>query len=178
MIVLSTSPLLSQETVSAKRLNQQGMSLLGSGNYKAAITKFTQSINIDESSSGPFRHRATCKMNLEDYRGAIRDYTKAIEIYEDKLKNQISIHNGYRCFSFGYRSFCKMKIKDYEGSIADCNKMVTCGDKAYQAKNPAKAANAISKIKLGEINEGCIELSLLGEEGYEPAYTYILQYCN
>jgi len=52
------------------------------------------------------------KYNLQDYRGAIVDYTKAIELYPD--------------YAMAYcgRGLAKYNLQDYRGAIADYTKAI------------------------------------------------------
>ena len=53
------------------------------------------------------------KLNLEDYKGAIADYTKAIELNSD-----------FNYYNYNLRGAAKVNLKDYDGAIADFNKAI------------------------------------------------------
>ena len=63
------------------------------------------------------------KYNLKDYKGAIVDFTKAI---------QINPNNSYYYF---YRAYSKFYLKDYKGSIADYTRAIELDPKHEYAYN-------------------------------------------
>ena len=64
-------------------------------------------VNCYSQTSKEFYKRGIIKDSLKDYKGAIDDYTKAIEI--DKSND----------FAFTYRGIAKFNLKNYEEAIAD-----------------------------------------------------------
>jgi tetratricopeptide (TPR) repeat protein len=102
------------------------------------------------------------KFKLEDYRGAIADYTKAIEI---DPKSAVAFHG---------RGFSKGNLKDFRGAIEDLTK-------AFEI-DPQNSSyyffRGVSKIGLEQIDSGCLDLSKAGELGHEAAYDRIRELCN
>ena len=74
-------------------------------------------------------NRANVKNNLKDYKGAIADYNKAIEIDSNDA------------IAYVNRGIAKYLLKDYKGSIADNNKAIEIDPnytKAYVNRGAAK----------------------------------------
>ena len=59
-----------------------------------------------------YNNRGSAKGNLQDYKGAIADYTKAIEL------------NPNYAYAYYNRGLAKVNLKDYKGAIADFNKAI------------------------------------------------------
>jgi tetratricopeptide (TPR) repeat protein len=60
--------------------------------------------------------RGVCKKRLEDYEGAIMDYTIAIELEPDNV------------FAYYNRSLAKYDMEDFEGACKDLHKAAELGD--------------------------------------------------
>ena len=69
------------------------------------------------------------KSNLEDYRGAIQDYTKAIEL------------NPNHTYAYNNRGIAKVELEDYSGAIQDYTKAIELNPNhayAYYSRGNAK----------------------------------------
>ena len=100
------------------------------------------------------------KNNLKDYKSAIADFTKAIDLkYND---------------AYGLRGEAKYYLQDYKAAIADFTDAITI-DQGY-----AKAyyLRALSEIKLDQKTNGCIDLKKARELGYLESEKAIHTYCN
>ena len=90
--------------------------------------------------------------NSGNYRGALADYTKAIEI------------DSQNYVLYNYRGDAKFKLQDYQGAITDYNKAIEI--------NPENAAHyynrGSAKKKIGDLKGACADweeqASLLGIE--------------
>jgi len=71
------------------------------------------------------------------------------------------------------RGISKAKLEDYRGSIQDYTKSIELEPTAY-----AYHGRGLSKIILGDIDGGCLDLSKAGELGDETAYDTIRDLCN
>ena len=102
------------------------------------------------------------KDKLQDYRGAITDYTKAIELDPNRV-----------VFYF-LRGNAKERLQDYRGAIADYTTVIeSYTDYAEVFKN-----RGLARIHLGQIDSGCLDLSKAGELGDFEAYWLIEINCN
>lgn len=68
----------------------------------------------------------------------------------------------------------KSRLEDYRGAIVDVNKGINIDpENAY-----FYYLRGFSKVKLGEKDSGCLDLSKAGEMGYGDAYDYIKNLCQ
>ena len=77
------------------------------GNKPVVYETPTKAQTADE-----YFYRAYSKDNLKDYKGAVADYTKAIEI------------NPNYAYAYYNRGIAKDELKDYKGAIADYTKAI------------------------------------------------------
>ena len=107
-------------------------------------------------------NRGLSKAKLQDYRGAIADYNKAIELTPDDVG------------AYNNRGIAKKNLQDYRGAIADYNKAIELEpnySKAYYNRGNAK-------YELKDLDGACLDWSKAGELGDSGAYDLIKQYCN
>ena len=126
------------------------------------ILVFYSIIPCYSQTSKEYLNKGVRKVNLQDYRGAIVDYNKAIELnpnYADAYYN---------------KGIAKTNLQDYQGAIEDYNKAIELNsnfENAYYNRG-------IDKIKLSLKDSGCLDLSKAGELGDKEAYDMIKKYCN
>jgi hypothetical protein len=65
----------------ASEFYKKAENLMGQKKYHEAIESYTAAIGLDPNAPGAYLGRGQAKFLLEDLRGAIRDYDKAISIY-------------------------------------------------------------------------------------------------
>jgi len=108
-----------------------------------------------------YNNRGTIKYSIKDYTEAIADYNKVIEI---------NPNDGLTYFN---RGNAKSDLKDYRGAIADYTKTIYINGfpKAYLTRG-------LAKIKIGQKDSGCLDLSKAGELGISEAYEVIKKYCQ
>jgi tetratricopeptide (TPR) repeat protein len=112
--------------------------------------------------SEEYFHNGIGKGKLKDFRGAIFDFTKAIEL-EPNLANS-SFNRGYM----------KGELLDYKGAIVDFTKVIELEPNDVEAYK----RRGVAKIMLGQKNSGCLDLSEAGQLGNAAAYNLIKRYCN
>ena len=140
------------------------------------------------------------KADQNNYKGAIIDYGKAIELdsklylaffYRGWAKNQLKDYRGAipdftRCIElldpsekdllaevYNSRGTAKSDIKDYLGAITDFTKAIQYN------KLPGTYYNrGLAKISNKQKESGCLDLSKAGELGYPDAYEAIQDLCN
>lgn len=83
-------------------------------NYSKAIELFSKAIEIDSSNCDAYWERGYCKSNLNDYKGAIKDYSNAILICNDSVKYKLYTNRGINF----------KKVKDYQKALSDFNKAI------------------------------------------------------
>ncbi len=109
-----------------------------------------------------YNSKGVAKEKLEDYRGAILDYTKAIEV------------NPKFAEAYCNRGVVKFYLKDFRGAILDYNKAIEV-DPSFGA---AYFNRGETKRLLGDIDGSCLDWSKAGEFGLSEAYDKIKEYCN
>jgi len=142
------------------------------GDYQGAIQEYTRAIEYAPESSSFYTDRGAAKSSMEDYIGAINDYTKAIQL--DNEKNQTA----YRAYR--NRGIAKFFLQDYRGAISDINMVIVEKPESYQNESEMWLYyyRGLSKIGLGDKDNGCLDLSKAGELGLAKAYTAIKIYCQ
>jgi tetratricopeptide (TPR) repeat protein len=113
-----------------------------------------------------YNERANLKSELKDFRGAILDYDKAsaVNVGYSTLWEEVTFGRGY----------CKFELEDLKGALEDFQKVLI-----HNSNNELAYYNlGIIKLRLGNKNDGCLDLSKAGELGYTEAYELISEYCN
>ncbi len=103
------------------------------------------------------------KFDLKDYKGAIEEFTKAIE--RNNLQYEEAYYN---------RGVSKYKLDDFNGAIEDYTKAIEVNPtyaKAYYNRG-------ITKSKLGQTSGVCLDLQKAGELGYAKAFVDLKEFCK
>jgi tetratricopeptide (TPR) repeat protein len=151
-------------------------------------------LNPDDATA--YNLRALSKMNLEDYEGAILDFTKAIELdsnyhgtyYErgrckyllEDYKEAIQDFTkaiGLNPSEYVYydRGMCKYLLEDFKGAIEDYTKIIELNpkcDDAYYERGRCKYHF------VGEEKSACMDWSKAVELGNVDAIDKINKYCK
>ena len=136
------------------------------------------------------------KEKSKDYKGALADYNKAIEInpklvraynnrgnvksdlkdYEGAISdfNKALVINPNDIFAYSNRGLAKAKIKDYDGAISDFTKAISLDSKDISSY----MGRGITQQMAGNKKQACSDWLKAGELGYERAYLFIKKYCN
>jgi tetratricopeptide (TPR) repeat protein len=99
---------------------------------------------------------------MNDYQGAISDFSYAIEL---RPNDPIHYYN---------RGISKAKLQDNIGALADYDRTIAL-DPKYRS---AYTNRGILRIQMGQKDAGCMDLSKAGELGDQKAYEAIRKYCN
>ena len=128
------------------------------------------------SKADVYIQRGNVKSQLEDYRGAIADYSKAIEIENDPNNKKGRYYINPNCYALAYfnRGLAKSNLKDYNGSLIDFSKVIALNPKEADAYYN----RGLSKLNLNQKESACLDFSKAGELGHENAYELIKKYCN
>jgi len=129
------------------------------------ITAFFMLVSIfsfAQTSAEGYFDRGNSKYDLQDYRGAIQDYSKAIEL---DPSNADAYYN---------RGNAKRKLQDYRGAIQDYSKAIELDP----SKSEAYGNRGLAKYFLNDIDGACLDWSKAGELGIYDAYDSIKEYCN
>ena len=118
---------------------------------------------INPNFTDAYHDRGLAKVELEDYKGAIQDFNKAIELEYIKLN-----------LAYNNRGAAKRNLKDYRGAIEDYTKAIGINPNYANAYYNRGAA----KISLGQKDNGCLDFSKARELGFAGAYGRIRKLCN
>ena len=103
------------------------------------------------------------KFKLQDYRGAMQDYTTSIQM------------NAANKLAFLRRGELKAVQHDNKGAIDDYTTAITLDGRLRMAFYQ----RGLIRIQVSaEKNNGCLDLSKAGELGLKEAYEAIKKYCN
>ena len=127
---------------------------------------FTLALLVSFSSFGQtseeYLNRGISKANLQDYTGAIADYTKAIEIDPNYALAYVN------------RGISKANLQDYTGAIADFTKAIEI-DPNYA---DAYGNRGVSKEILGDLNGACADWKKAAALGHTKAAQWVANQCN
>jgi tetratricopeptide (TPR) repeat protein len=103
-----------------------------------------------------------CKYKEENYKGAIKNFSKSIEM------------DGKNAAYYDNRAAAKEMIEDYEGAITDYGESI----RVYPNDASVFYKRGLIKLYTSKKMEGCIDLGTAHEMKYEPAKDAIFQNCN
>jgi len=119
------------------------------------------SIENDPNNASTYYLRGNIKHLLQDYYGAIEDYSQALDQQDD-----------YRFYH--WRGAAKHALSDHDSAIADYSEAIRLNPSAADSyENRGRA-----RLYLGDKKGGCLDLSKAGELGSEGAYDAIRKFCN
>ena len=169
LLILSISYLFcsevkSQEAKKAMELFNEAYYSSQERNYQKAINLYSAAINTYPSGelklkSEAYYNRGLNKRFLDDFIGAIQDYSKAIEL-------QPNYHKAYH-----NRGFVYLRLGKYYNAIQDFTYIINSADSPTYIKASAYGNRGQSKFKIGQ--DGCSDLQSalnLGNENYLPAF--------
>lgn len=138
------------------------------GDVFGAIKDYTSAIDIENPKNKAalktyYYWRGMAKQKLEDHRGAIEDFTKAILAIPEESD-----------YIYSSRGGSKGRLKNYVGAILDYSKAIEMNPK----NESAYLGRGISRIANNQKNDGCLDFSKAGELGNKMAYDLIKEYCN
>jgi tetratricopeptide (TPR) repeat protein len=154
-----------------------GNEKLSTGDCRAAIAYFNLAIEYEPEHGYGYLRRGIAKSLLDDYRGAIADFNKSIEINSEFLKYKYEEANHLIDAvrdAYVLRGDNKRRLKDYGGAISDCNKAIEIDSKYYSAF----LIRGACKLDLSDIEGACLDWSKAGELGSDKAYEAIRSYCK
>jgi len=133
----------------AVRYYNDGKAQSEMGNREQAIVYYTKAINnypLEDKFmiSEAYYNRALNKRYLNDFKGAIKDYTGAIRFRPDYYK------------AYNNRGFAKLQIEDYLGAIEDFTNTIKYDNYNTEFTQMALGNRGVAKIALGQ--PGCADL--------------------
>ncbi len=134
------------------------------GDNYGAISDHSKAIDFevhDIKKSIYYSSRGSVKCKLNDLRGALSDYSKSIEIAPNWAL-------------YSNRGNVKERLGDFIGALSDYTKCLEINPNDWVTWRN----RGLLKIKMGQKESGCLDLSRMGELGYSSAYELIREYCN
>jgi len=178
------------------------------GDYIGAISDYDDAIKNAPDNAEVISFRGNAKYSLNDYQGAIVDFTTIINLEHPEVPNELEDLEHYIEFAYFDRANSKRDLHDYIGAIEDYT-MATKIDNTFfghyssrgdvkiniqdytgaiedytiAIKLDAKDAESyysrgLAKIHLGHVGVGYLDLKKAGELGHEKAYEAIKHYCQ
>jgi len=191
------------EMDSSTRYRWAGRYAIQHEQFETAITCFDKALKFNpdfvdfvNSKGYVYFCRGYAKFQLEDYKSAVMDYSKAIELDYEKIKSLQNRSDSKKALddyrgalqdlnnavkldtknaeSYLLRANIKYKMLDFRGALQDCNISI----KLDPANSAAYLGRGYVKYDLNDINGACLDWSKAGELGHSQAYEMIQQYCN
>ena len=146
-----------------------GLKQSNSNNRKEAIVSFTNAIenySIEDSylKAEAYYNRGIQKRHLEDYNGAIADYTQSIKLRPDYYK------------AYNNRGFVKQLMKNYSGAISDFTLTIKYDNYNTEYSGMALGNRGIAKFSLGQ--DGCVDIKKAIELGNKNVVEIYNSYCK
>jgi tetratricopeptide (TPR) repeat protein len=143
----------------------RSISKIGLEQYQAAISDCNFVLKLDSNFKEAYNNRGSIYMNnLNDFKSAILDFTKAIEISKNKPDNVLYFN----------RAGSKYELEDYIGCIEDCNIAIEIDPKfigSYVERGRAK-------LMLGQNESACADFSKAVSLGYIDTIGIIQNNCK
>jgi len=130
--------------------------------YSLAITNYPITANKEKSEA--YYNRGLNKRYLDDFKGAISDYTLAIKIRPDYIK------------AFNNRGYAKLLLEDYTGAIADFTMTIKYDNYTTEFSNMALGNRGIAKLSLGQ--DGCPDIKKAIALGNKNVLKVYNEYCD
>ncbi len=111
--------------------------------YQNTMKHFNKNIQLNANDSQSYMNRGFVKLNLGDYKQAIEDFSKII---------QIKLNSSYLAWAYINRGVCLAHLKKYHEAIEDFNKCIELNPN-YSG---AYSNRALAKLNLGQVKE-CLE---------------------
>jgi uncharacterized protein (TIGR02145 family) len=138
--------------------------------YSVRCVKDIVTTPVVQEKKGPtgqnYADSGATKSNSGDYKGAIEDYSNAINLSPN-------------CdFCYRDRGYAKSVLKDYKGAITDYKKAIELSDGNLDFINPCQLYIGITYNVIGENEEGCSFLKDSQNNGNKEAQKYIDHFCG
>lgn len=161
--------------------------------FKAVDTLETK--KNDPENASVFYNRGNAKSKLQDYIGAIEDFTLSIELnpksdaYNNRgiAKARLNDHKGAEQdfteaidldptdpSSYNNRGGSRGALADFKGALADFTKTIELEPK----DGSGYFGSGICKLKLGQKTSGCMDLTIAERLGHPSANEAKRKYCN
>lgn len=141
----------------------QGLEYLNKSDYNKAKEYFHQCLKIDPKHGDTYYCLGYIKFDSNDIKGAIVDLTKAIDYKSDMI-----------CLAYCLRGKSKIRLEDTKGAISDFTKAIEIEPSFAESY----FLRGLAKIKLGQLDSACLDLSIAEDLGHSEVKKFIRKYCN
>ncbi|XP_036987024.2 sperm-associated antigen 1 [Artibeus jamaicensis] len=144
-----------------KTLKEEGNQCVKDKNYKDALSKYSECLNINNKECAIYTNRALCYLKLCQFEEAKQDCDQALQIDNGNVK------------AYYRRALAHKGLKDYEKSINDLNKVLLLDSNIVEAKMELEEVTRFlnvkdktasfskekerRKIEIQEVSDGCNE---------------------
>jgi len=165
--------------------------------WKDSITLFNDVIKKQPDNAFAFNSRGIAKYDMQDFKGAVEDYSKAISLnkkypgayynraiaffnvqnFQESLKdyNKAIELNPSSAKSFMGRGIIKMDVlHDFNGAIEDYTEALRINPDFAQAYYN----RGLAELRLGKIQEACNDFKKVKQLGYSRADELVEKYCR
>jgi serine/threonine-protein kinase len=200
MFLISVSVYSQSDDIKAMEYYRNGLNMIFTKNYPAAISAFTDAIKRDSGFIQAYENRGVAKYYLQDYKGAIADFTKALEIdpndhntfgrrgmakfiledFEGAIADfSRAVEGDFENIRYYVtRGQAKYRLHDFHGAIADFNKVIKSWSGGKYQKSKAFFWRGMVEIDLDQKDIGCLDFSKAAKLGHEMAYEMKEIYCR
>ncbi|HNB21035.1 MAG TPA: hypothetical protein PKZ32_01370 [Candidatus Melainabacteria bacterium] len=133
LFLLLNPAFASQDSSLAISKNNEGVKCLNRGDYRGAIKKFDESIEIEPRYGLAIENRAIAWKHLKHYKKALNDYDLLVKL---RLEN---------AWTFSSRADIYAKLKDYKSALSDYDRAI---DANQSARSLLLRKRAKIKLKL------------------------------
>jgi len=139
------------------------------GEYLESIKLYTKAIENYPTEDNylkaeAYYNRGINKRNLDNFTGAISDYTEALKLRPDYVK------------AFNNRGYAKMQIDDYNGAISDFTSAINYDNYNSEFTYMAFGNRGIAKLAIDQ--EGCADIKKAMELGSKSVTQIYNEYCK
>jgi Flp pilus assembly protein TadD len=137
------APVQTEIDPAAVQLANQGLAQYSSGNIAGALASYTEAIRIAPNAGALYLNRANAYLYKPDFRAAIADATKALELKVEKADD-----------AYVVRGAAQAGLGNYGAGIADCNRALKINPRNALAYNN-RANNKLRKRNYSGALEDC-----------------------
>jgi tetratricopeptide (TPR) repeat protein len=145
----------------------RGLAKKFQGKYYSALLDNVKASKLEPDNFKHYESKADCKLKLEDYFGAIQDFTIALN------KTSPDKYSQYHKL-YADRGYCYLQLKKYVLAIQSYNNAIAL--RGYESLY--FMLRGYAKLGLNKIRDACRDFSKAGELGNLEAYESIKDYCN
>ena len=150
--------------ISGAGFQAEGDKQFDMGNYPEAIAYYSAALDQFENDTS-YYHRGNARIKLNDFQGAIDDYTKAISL------------NPQHASFYKNRASAKNELGDYQGAIPDFDKAIEINSNNQTTRTSYKY-RGVSKELVGDAKGACADWKEASSLGDKHAAEWVSKQCQ